>query len=159
MRAIVRVHFFPAIIAAIVVFTLLPFVESIIRINKAAQAAVEWHSGKAITTEVSPGGVLEIIYKATVHKQCPSDVRGFLIAPDGSVPVRLPTVFGGYTRATGEPSDIKVTILIPPAPDPGRAPYIEGDYLYRTLVTRYCAEGVEDDIYVPDVPFRMRLPA
>lgn len=154
----VSLHLLPAMLAAIMVFTVLPFIETSLRIASASTPAIEWHGIVGATPEVSPGGILQITYKATVNKQCPSDIRGFLIAPDGTVPVRFPTLFGGYTRPADGPVDIRVAIPIPKQTDRGQAPFIAGEYIYRTLVTRYCADGVEDDHSVPDVKFNLRLP-
>lgn len=156
--SVIKQHFIPALLAAITVFTVVPFIISVLHISNTIRPAVIWHGVTVNTPVVSPGGVLDVVYRATVNKSCPSDIRGFIIAPDGTVPVRFPTHFGGYTLPSDAPIDIKVSILIPPRSDVGLAEFVDGDYLYRVLVTRYCPEGVENDHYVPDAKFTMRVP-
>lgn len=158
MMAIVRAHFIPALLALLVFFTLTPFVESIIRLNARATSAIDWQGVKVVTPVVAPGGVLEIVYTAVVNKQCPADLRGFLVAPDDTVPVRFPVIAGGYRAPTGGPIPIRVKIVIPRFSDPGLAPLTSGKYRYRTLATRYCADGTEDDHSIPDAVFMLEVP-
>jgi hypothetical protein len=155
MKLFVQLHLIPALLAVIVFFTTLPFIESAMRLNSRAEAGVDWHGVKTITRVLKPGDTLEMIYLATINKQCPSDIRGFIVAPDGSVPVRFPTVAGGYTRPSDGPVEIRVRIPIPRQSDGGLEPLKSGEYIYRSTVTRYCPDGVEDDNLIPDVPFTL----
>lgn len=155
MKYLVRTNIIPALLAFLVFFTTLPFIESIIRITSRAQAAIEWHGVEVLTKVVRPGGNLELVYSATINKQCPSDLRAFIVAPDGTVPIRFPTVAGGYARPAGAPVEIRVRLPIPEQSDPGLAPLVSGEHIYRTTVTRYCPDGVENDNSVPDAKFMM----
>lgn len=155
MKQILQRQLFPAVMAAMFVFTIIPFVDSVMRIYYHQMNAVDWHGVEVITKEVRPGADLEMIYSAVINKQCPSDLRGFLIAPDGTVPVRFPTVIGGYARPTPDPVEIKVKIRIPEHADAGLAPLKDGEYTYRAIATRYCAEGIEYDNKIPDANFEM----
>jgi hypothetical protein len=156
--SVLKYHILPALLAAIMVFTIVPFIVSVLHLRDAFGPAVSWHGVTVTTPVVAPGSVLGIVYRATINRACPSDIRGFLVAPDGTVPVRFPTVFGGYTLPADGPVDIKVSILIPQRADVGLAPLGDGDYVYRVLVTRYCPAGVEHDHFVPDARFTLRVP-
>jgi hypothetical protein len=123
-----------------------------------AGPAIEWHGVKILTEVVQPGGQIEMIYSATIHRQCPSEIRGFVMAPDGTVPVRFPVVAGGYTEPSEEPVQIRVSITMPLRADPGLSPLRSGNHIYRTMVTRYCPAGVETDNAVPDIPFTLQVP-
>lgn len=158
MKAIVQLHLVPALLAFILFFTTLPFIESALRIHGRAHAAVDWHGVETITRVVRPGETLEMVYLATINKQCPSDIRGFIVAPDGSVPIRFPTVAGGYTRPSDKPVEIRVRIPIPRQSDGGLEPLRSGQYIYRSAVTRYCPDGVEDDNQIPDAHFTLEVP-
>jgi hypothetical protein len=158
MIARILPHIVPALLALIAFFTTLPFIEAALRIHSSAQAAVEWHGVEVISKVVRPGDNLELTYSATINKQCPSDLRAFIVAEDGTVPVRYPTVAGGYTRPSVEPVEIKVRVKVPPHADPGLADFISGEYVYRTTATRYCPDGVEIDNDIPDAPFRLEVP-
>ena len=158
MPVLLRSHILPLILAAILFIVSLNSIESIHRWMERQQPAIQWHGVETITKTVAPGQVLTIEYSATVHKQCPSDLRTFLIAEDGSVPVRFPTVAGGYSLPSDGPRNIRVNILLPQASDPGLAPLHTGPHVYRTLATRYCPEGVEEDVSIPDAPFRLEVP-
>lgn len=153
-----RQHAIPALLAAITVFTVVPFIVSVLHLSNSIHPAVIWHGVTVNTPVVSPGGVLEVVYRATINRSCPSDIRGFLIAPDNTVPVRYPTQFGGYTLPADVPVDVKVAVMVPKQSDIGLAPFIDGEYVYRVLVTRYCPEGVEQDTLVPDARFILRVP-
>lgn len=121
--------------------------------------AITWDGVVVSTPVVSPGGTLIIKYRAIVNKQCPSDLRTFIIAPDDTAPVRFPPIFGGYVRpSNGEWRDINVSIVIPQTPDASQPNWIDGEYIYRTIATRYCPEGVEVDSNVPDVKFKLEVP-
>jgi hypothetical protein len=156
--SLIKQHFIPALLAAITVFTIVPFIISVLHFSNSIRPAVVWHGVTVNTPVAAPGDILTLVYRATINRSCPSDIRGFIIAPDGTVPVRFPTVFGGYTLPSEDPMDIKVSILIPQRADLGLAPFVDGDYIYRTLVTRYCPNGVEQDHYVPDAKFALRVP-
>lgn len=151
-------HIIPALLALIALMAGLPFVESILRIKAQATPAIEWHGVRVITPTVKAGGVLEIVYLATVNKQCPSDLRGFLVASDQTVPVRFAVISGGYRKPSGGPIEIPVKIVLPSQSDAHLASLTSGRYVYRTLVTRFCADGVEDDDSVPDVEFYLEVP-
>jgi hypothetical protein len=148
-------HFIPALLALVVFFSALPFIESIMRLRSTAQEAITWHGVEVITKTVKPGDVLELVYMLTVNKQCPADLRGFIVAPDGSVPIRLPTIVGGYARPSNDQSQVRVRIPIPKTSDPGLAPLTSGKYTYRTMATRYCHDGVENDNAIPDAQFNL----
>jgi len=157
MRVFVQLHLVPALLALIVFFTTIPFIESAVRLHSRAHAGVDWHGAETITRVIKPGDTLEIIYMATINKQCPSDIRGFIVAPDGSVPIRFPTVSGGYTRPSDGPVEIRVRIPIPLKSDGGLEPLKSGEYVYRSTVTRYCPDGVEDDNLIPDARFILEV--
>lgn len=150
-------HVFAAMLALIAVFAFLPFVESVFRGIARQTSAIEWHGVEVVTKTVRPGDFLEIVYGATVNKQCPADLRGFLVADDGTVPVRYPVVAGGYSRPSDEPVEIRVRVKVPETADPGLAPLHTGEYIYRTLATRYCPDGVQDDNGVPDARFNLEV--
>ena len=120
--------------------------------------AIEWQGVEVLTGRVVPGGTLTVEYTAVINKQCPSDLRGFLIAEDGSAPVRFPTVAGGYAKPTDGPVKIRVNITIPKTSDASLAPLQSGPHVYRTLATRYCPDGVEEDARIPDAPFHLEVP-
>lgn len=157
MKTFVRQNMIPAFLALTVVLVTLPFFESVFRLYNKTISAVEWHGVEVITKVVKPGGNLELLYSATINKQCPSDLRGFIVASDGTVPVRFPTVAGGYARPSAEPVEIRVKLQVPETSDPGLAPLQTGEYIYRTTSTRYCPDGVEYDNGIPDAKFSMEV--
>lgn len=120
--------------------------------------AIVWYGVSISPETVRPGDVMQITYTANVNRQCPADIRGFIFAPDGSVPVRFPVAAGGYTRPTDGPDEITVDLVMPLKSDPGRSPLRSGRHVYRNLITRYCPSGVEIDANVPDVPFYLEVP-
>lgn len=157
MKRFIGKHFVPFMLAVLFLFVFLPGFESATRIVRSYEPAVTWDSVNVITPTVEAGGVLYLVYTATINKQCPSDVRGFLIAADGTVPVRFPTVAGGYTKPDDDPIDIRVAIQIPKQSDSGLAPLTSGEYRYRSIATRYCPDGVEDDNSTPDAHFTLKV--
>jgi len=120
--------------------------------------AIDWLGVKVHTPVVRPGEELRITYTARVNRSCPSDLRGFLIAPDGTFPVRFPMVRGGYTSPAPTPVEITVAIQIPMQSDPNLAPLKSGPHIYRTAATRYCPYGFEDDYSIPDARFQLEVP-
>lgn len=154
---VMRLHFIPAVLALIFVFTALGFYGQIKTIYRSTTPAIEWQGVEVITQTVRPGETLDVVYTAVINKQCPADLRGFLIAPDGTVPVRFPVVAGGYSKPSEGPIKISVSIGIPTAADPGLRPLSSGPHTYRTIATRYCPEGVEEDSAVPDAPFNLSV--
>lgn len=158
MKAKLAQHAIAALLALIAFFAALPFYESVMRIWSRSNSAIDWHGVEVITKTVRPGDNLELIYSATINKQCPADLRGFLIDADGTVPVRFPTVAGGYAKPSDGPVEIRVKFPIPPTSDRGLVALHDGEYVYRTLATRYCPDGVEDDNYIPDAKFRLDVP-
>jgi hypothetical protein len=157
MSLAIRQHAFAATLALIAFFAFLPFLETIMRGIDRHTSAIEWHGVEVVTKTVRPGDFLEIVYGATVNKQCPADLRGFLVAEDGTVPVRYPVVAGGYSRPSDEPVEIRVRVKVPETADPGLAPLHDGEYIYRTLATRYCPDGVQDDTGIPDARFNLEV--
>ena len=157
MRDFVRAHTIPALLACLVFFSTLPFIESILRIRSATSAAIDWHGVEVISKVARPGDDLEVVYSATINKQCPSDLRAFLVAPDGTVPVRYPTVAGGYARPADLPVEIRVKVKVPETSDPGLAQLRSGEYVYRATATRYCPDGVGTDNSIPDAPFTLEV--
>lgn len=153
----VKKHLLPATVALILFMVALPIVEKVFNWYFKSFPAIEWVSGKALTPTVEPGGELRIVYTAVVNKSCPADIRSFIIGPDGTVPVRMPIVSGGYTKPSDDVREIKVSIKIPEHSDPGLSDFITGPYIYRTMITRYCPDGVEQDTEVPDVKFFMEV--
>jgi hypothetical protein len=128
-----------------------------IRIHHRSQPAITWHGVEVVNDVVRPGGLLEVIYSLTVHKQCPADLRGFIVAPDGSVPIRLPTLAGGYAQPSESIVKVRVKLPVPLQSDPGLAPLQSGQHTYRTIATRYCPEGVEQDNNIPDATFSLEV--
>lgn len=157
MKRTIASHAVPALLAVIVFFTTLPFMESLTRAYDRTQEAITWHGVEVITKVVRPGGTLELLYSATINKQCPSDLRGFFVASDGSVPIRMPPVAGGYARPSPDPVEIRVKVAVPKDSDPGLAPLRSGEYTYRAIATRYCPRGIEDDNGIPDARFRLEV--
>lgn len=153
----IRQHMLAATLALIAFFAFLPFLETVMRGVDRAQSAIDWHGVETITKTVRPGDFLEIVYGATINKQCPADLRGFLVAPDQTVPVRYPVVAGGYSKPSDDPVEIRVKVKVPETADPGLAPLAPGEYIYRTLATRYCPDGVEEDHDVPDARFNLEV--
>jgi hypothetical protein len=157
MSSFVHLHLIPAVLAAIMFFTTLPFLESVFRLYSQSGPAITWHGATVVNPVVRPGDVLEIVYSLTVNRQCPSDLRAFIIAPDGTVPVRIPTIAGGYARPSESPIDIRVKIPIPRTSDGGLAPLASGGHIYRATATRYCPNGVETDSNIPDAVFTLTV--
>jgi hypothetical protein len=157
MTTIVRQHALAATLAIIAFFAFLPFLETVVRGFERNQSAIDWHGVETITKTVRPGDMLEIVYGASINKQCPADLRGFLVAPDGTVPVRYPVVAGGYSKPSDLPVEIRVKVKVPETADPGLAPLASGEYVYRTLATRYCPDGVEEDHDIPDARFNLEV--
>ena len=156
MSHMIRVQAVPAMLALILFTVLLNAAETVNRWIERQTVAISWTAVNVETPVVGPGDMLSMTYTATINKQCPADLRGFLVAPDGSVPVRFPVVAGGYSRPSTDPKPIRVAIAIPKASDPGLGPLAPGRYVYRTVATRYCADGVEYDTSIPDASFVLR---
>lgn len=152
-----RQHLIPALLALVLFAVSLNAYDILGKWYGRRTVAIEWTGVEVKTPEVMPGGTLRMVYTAKINKQCPSDLRGFIIGPDGTVPVRMPVVAGGYSRHSEDVREIPVAITIPPSPDPNMAPYVSGRYVYRTLATRYCSDGVEEDSSIPDAPFLLVL--
>jgi hypothetical protein len=158
MARVFHSHILPAVLALILLAVTINSIETGRVWWSRSAYAIDWHDGKALTPKVSAGGVLTAEYTATVNKQCLTDLRGFIVAEDGTVPVRMPLVAGGYSRPSEGPIKIRVGITIPPTSDGGLAPLKSGPHIYRTLATRYCPDGVEEDSRIPDVPFMLEVP-
>lgn len=154
----VKVNIVMAMLAAIIVIAGIGAADMIRRVIVQSEPVIEWHGVEVVTQYVQPGGVLEIVYTATVNRVCPADIRGFLVAEDGSVPVRYPTIAGGYTLPSDEPVRIKVSVTVPRTANAGLKPLHDGPYIYRSIATRYCADGVETDTAIPDAPFMLDVP-
>lgn len=120
--------------------------------------AIEWRSVDVLTQVVNPGGKLEMVYTAIIHRHCPSEIRGFVVAGDGSVPIRFPPVSGGYTPASEDPVRVRISLIMPKEADPGLGQLQSGDHVYRTVTTRFCPGGVETDNDVPDAKFYLEVP-
>jgi hypothetical protein len=155
MIAAVKLNIVMALLALVIVMVAASLIDLVRREIETSRPAIEWHGVRVLTETVRPGGTLEMIYSATVHRTCPADVRGFLVAEDGSAPVRFPTLSGGYSLPSDGPTDIRVAVRIPPAADPGLKPLETGRHVYRTVATRYCSQGVEQDTAIPDAPFML----
>lgn len=156
---IIKSHFIPAALALIAVFAAVPFIESSVRIYRSHEPAITWYSARVNNQgNVKPGDALSITYRARINKQCPSDLRGFLVFEDDqTVPVRYPTLSGGYAKPSKNVTEINVKVPIPVSSDAGLLPMKSGEYIYRTIVTRYCPEGVEEDTKVPDAHFHLEV--
>lgn len=152
-----RLHVIPLALALILFMVALNGVEQVMRWMDRSVPAIEWQGVEVLTQTVRPGGELSVIYTARINKSCPADLRGFLIAPDGSAPVRFPVVAGGYAKPSDDPVMIRVSITIPRQADRGLHQFQNGNHIYRTMATRYCPEGVEEDASVPDVPFMLEV--
>jgi hypothetical protein len=120
--------------------------------------AVKWQGVDVVSKIVHPGGTIEVVYTAMIQRQCPSELRGFVVAPDGTVPVRFPPVSGGYTPPNEEPVNIRVSVTMPKASDSGLSKLQSGEHVYRTVATRFCQNGVEVDNDVPDAKFFLEVP-
>lgn len=154
-NAIIR-NIIPAFLALIAFMVLFPAYESISRLIASQSRAIDWFGVQVLTPTVTPGGTLELVYKARINKQCPSDLQGFLVADDGSVPVRFPVVAGGYRPPSEHIEEIKVKVQIPLNSDPGLAPLEAGRFTYKVISTRYCLDGVEQDRSIPPASFTIR---
>lgn len=116
---------------------------------------IEWISGRALTPEIKVGDTLEIEYKALIKKQCPADVRSFLLDDSDSAVYRFPDQPGGYRRANPEPQTIVVKIKINDPPIGSGLPPLEpGSYVYRSNAVRYCERFILDS-NIPDVHFKL----
>lgn len=152
-------RFLPPVLAILLALVALNSADTIRKWWVGAGPAVQWQGVEVMTQTVKPGGQIEAVYSAIIRRQCPSEVRGFVVdASNGTVPVRFPVVWGGYVMPDPEPVKIRVSITMPRSSDPGLAPLRAGKHVYRTLVTRYCPTGVEADNLVPDVPFFLEVP-
>lgn len=120
------------------------------------EPAIEWLSGRAITSEVKIGGVLEIEYTALIRKQCPSDIRSFLLNETADIAAyRFPDQAGGYRKPSREIQAWRVKIRVDDPPPGSGFPHLEpGDYTYRATVIRYC-DRIELDSMIPDVAFKL----
>ncbi len=154
MWTILKSQTIPAMLALILFAVAINASETGMRWYARHQPAIEWQGVTVLTPSVAPGGVLSVVYKARINRQCPSDLRSFIEAADGTVPVRYPTISGGY-RKPGNMVDVPVAVMIPKQSDPSLAPFRPGPHIYRTMATRYCADGVEDDDKIPDAPFTL----
>lgn len=157
MAVALRHHAIAAALALIAFFTALPFIQAVWKLTDDAQPAIEWHGVETVTKTVRPGDILEIVYGATINKQCPADLRSFLVSEDGAVPVRYPIVAGGYSKPSDEPLSIRVKVVVPKMSDPGLAPLKTGEYFYRTIATRYCPEGIQEDTSIPEARFNLKV--
>jgi hypothetical protein len=151
-------HIIPALLAALVVMVMALSGERLWSRLGWQSPAIEWQGVEVLTPTVRPGGILTMVYTARVNRQCPSDLRGFIIDGNGATPVRFPVVIGGYTRPSDEPVKIRVSIMVPLRSDAGLAPYHPGPHIYRTTAMRYCPEGFEADVRIPDAPFTLEVP-
>ena len=120
--------------------------------------AIKWIDARVLTPVVAPGETLKIAYRSIVNKQCPSELRTFILAADGSSPVRFPPLAGGYSHASDTVRDIQVSILIPLEPDASQPKWVDGEYIYRTTAMRFCGDSVQIDNDIPDVAFRLAVP-
>lgn len=158
MSKVLYGHVVPALLALIAVMVLITSGEQIRKWWGIYTPAIKWQGAKVITPKVKPGEVLTIEYTALINKQCPSDLRGVIFAPDGSAPIRFPVTKGGYTKPSDEVAKVRVSILIPTNSDPGLAPLASGRHIYRSFATRYCPDGVEEDAAIPDAVFQLEVP-
>jgi len=121
-----------------------------------AHPPIEWLSAKALTPQVKVGGTLEMEYTAKVNRQCPADLRAFLLDTDTDTAVyRFPDAAGGYRRASETPQMFTVRVLIENPPLGSAFPALKpGVYVYRTTAIRYC-ERIVLDSSIPDVRFEI----
>lgn len=157
MAHILRGHILPLVLAGILFVMALNSLDQVEKWIDRQTPAISWAGVETMTQTVSPGGILTVEYTAIINKHCPSDLRGFIEASDGTVPVRFPVVAGGYAKPSPEPRKIRVSVTLPQSSDPGLAPLRTGPHVYRTVATRYCPEGVEEDTNIPDAPFRLEV--
>ena len=158
MRQLLIKHMVPAMLALIFVTAALPAVETSMHFWSRGTNAIDWYGVGVATPIIKPGDELKLVYKAKVNKQCPSDIRGFIVAPDGTVPIRMPVVTGGFTKPSDNIIEIPVSIMVPKESDAGLKPLESGTYKYRVSVTRYCPDGVQEDYLTPDASFRLDVP-
>ena len=156
MKKFISTNWLPATLAVIVLMVTITGGEQISRWWVRFKPPIDWQSVEVLTPEVRPGDELRLVYTRTVNRTCPADLRGFLIAKDGSAPVRFPIVAGGYAKPTDGPETVLVKIAIPKTSDPGLGALLPGPYVYRTLATRYCPEGVEEDNDIPEAYFTIK---
>lgn len=120
------------------------------------EPAIEWKQARALTPVVRAGGVLEIEYTALILKQCPSDLRTFLLNNNtDSASYRFPDQSGGYRRASPDLQTwlVKIAVNDPPLGS-GFPPLEPGNYTYRATAIRYC-DRIEFDSMIPDVAFKL----
>lgn len=156
MRLMSRI--FPPVMALILALAAINSADVIRKWWEGTGPAIQWLGVEVLSKTVKPGGNIEMIYTARIHRQCPSDIRGFIVAEDGTVPVRFPVLAGGYVEPSDAPVQIRVSIVMPTRSDMGLSELRSGPHIYRTLVTRYCAAGTEVDNFVPDVAFFLEVP-
>jgi len=129
--------------------------------KKTLAPPIEWLGVRVLTPVVKVGGVLELEYTAKINRQCPADIRAFLIRKRGDgveqAAYRFPDRTGGYRLA--DPTKwqvILVKILIQDSSIGDEFPKLEpGEYAYRVRPIRYCADGVEPDNFSPDARFTL----
>lgn len=152
-------HAWPAIIGFMVALALIQLSPNLWNWWNSTGRAIEWRGVIVHTPVVRPGGTLKLTYTAIVNRSCPADLRGFIVAPNGTYPVRFPVIRGGYTPPSdGELVEIPVEVQIPATSDSGLPPFVSGPHIYRTAATRYCPYGFEDDWNVPDAEFMLEVP-
>lgn len=121
-----------------------------------SQPPIEWIGAEAITKVVKKGDIFRAKYKAIVYKQCPADLTHFLVAPDGTSPVRFDDTRGGYRIPTdGKETEINFSIQIPIKAFDPLVPYPPGVYTYRVIAKRYCGMEPYLDNGIPDVKFKL----
>lgn len=151
-------HALPAALALLIVMVGINTIRTVSYWWRELTPPITWGPVRLVTPTVRPGGELKMIFTHTINRQCPADLRRFLVAPDGSVPVRYPTIAGGYTKPTDGPVDTLVSLIIPTQSDNGLQPLHSGKYIYRAMAIRFCPEGIQEDRNIPDVPFDLVAP-
>lgn len=118
--------------------------------------AIEWKGVIVSTPVVKIGGELIVSYTARVNKQCPADLRSFLIDRTGAAAYRFPDTQGGYSTANRN-SDQTITVrrvIRDPLAGENLAPLQPGVYTYRVTAIRYC-ETTQLDSFIPDATFTL----
>ena len=158
MSQFVEKHFLPALIGTVLAIVVVNSYPAWRNLYVSLEPAITWGGVEVLTPVVRPGETLKVVYRVKVNRQCPAELQRFIMTPDGAAPVRFDPLPGGYTHASPDWNTVPVSFTVPLHPDPGQPDWKSGEYLYRSVATRYCPEGTEIDDKAPDVKFKLEVP-